>query len=164
MNALDFTFSDLVAGYVTGYDQAADSFTLETSDGRPYQVGLTPNTYAEVIRNLGEGFKNASDQMREMLVPGRFVFAYGIFYPDGPGGSVQFDAKHLVFAGRTESAYEFERPDWWVHQIDQLATFYVEAEFGDEVIDYRGYRTALTMTGQRQKSGRQETDTISRLV
>ena len=69
MNALDFTFSDLVAGYVTGYDQAADSFTLETSDGRPYEVGLTPNTYAEVIRNLGEGFKNASDQMREMLVP-----------------------------------------------------------------------------------------------
>ncbi|MCB9959410.1 MAG: AGE family epimerase/isomerase [Rhodospirillaceae bacterium] len=164
MNALDFTFSDLVAGYVTGYDQAADSFTLETSDGRPYEVGLTPNTYAEVIRNLGEGFKNASDQMREMLVPGRFVFAYGVFYPDGPGGSVQFDAKHLVFAGRTESAYEFERPDWWVHQIDQLATFYVEAEFGDDDIDYRGYRTALTMTGQRQKSGRQETDTISRLV
>ena len=63
MNALDFTFSDLVAGYVTGYDQAADSFTLETSDGRPYQVGLTPNTYAEVIRNLGSAMKPEASRL-----------------------------------------------------------------------------------------------------
>lgn len=164
VNALDFTFSDLVAGYVSGFDAAADRFTLETSDGRRYEIGLTPNTYAEVIRNLGEGFKDATGSMRPMLTPGRFVFAYGVFYPDGPGGAVQFDAKHLVFAGRTETALEFEKPDWWVRQIDQLGEFYLQAEFGDGEIDYRDYRTNLTITGQRQKSGRQETDTISRLV
>jgi mannose/cellobiose epimerase-like protein (N-acyl-D-glucosamine 2-epimerase family) len=164
MNAINFTFSDLVAGYVTSFDRAADRFTLKTSDGREYEIGLTENTFSEVLRNLGEGFKNASDVMRDMLVPGRFVFTYGVFYPDGPGGSVQFDAKHLVFAGRTEGAFDFEKPDWWVWQIDQLAQFYVDAEFGDGEIDYRGYRTSLTMTGQRQKSDRQETDTMSRLV
>lgn len=164
LNALAFTFSDLVAGYVTGFDPGNDRFTLVTSDGRPFEVGLTPNTYAEVIRNLGEAFHDATGAMRDMLVPGRFVFAYGVFYPDGPGGSVQFDAKHLMFAGRTETAYAFERPDWWVNQIDQLGAFYVAAEFGDGPIDYRDYRTNLTMTGQKQKSGRQETDTISRLV
>lgn len=164
MNSLDFTFSDLVAGYITGYDRNADTFSLKTSDDREYAVGLTGNTYAEVIRNLGEGFNNATDQMREMLVPGRFVFAYGVFYPDGPNGTVLFDAKHLVFAGRTETAYVFERPDWWVRQIDQLGRFYVESEFGDGEIDYRDYRTQLTITGQKQQSGRQETDTISRLV
>src|SRR6056297_1813485 len=164
LNPLNFTFSDLVAGYVTGYDAAQDRFTMETSDGRAYAVGLTANTYAEVIRNLGEGFRNASDGMREMLVPGRFVFAYGIFYPDGKDGTIQFDAKHLVFAGRTETAWDFEKPDWWVRQIDQLGAFYVQAEFGGNEIDYRNYRTDLTITGQRQKSGRQETDTISRLV
>jgi mannose/cellobiose epimerase-like protein (N-acyl-D-glucosamine 2-epimerase family) len=164
MNSLDFTFSDLVAGYVTGYDRDTDTFSLKTSDGRDYAVGLTENTYAEVIRNLGEGFNNATDQIRDMLVPGRYVLAYGVFYPDGPDGSVQFDVKHLIFAGRTETAYVFERPDWWVRQIDQLGRFYVESEFGDGEIDYRDYRTQLTITGQKQKSGRQETDTISRLV
>jgi mannose/cellobiose epimerase-like protein (N-acyl-D-glucosamine 2-epimerase family) len=164
MNKLDFTFSDLIAGYVTGFDATTDRFTVKTSDGRPYEVGLTPNTYAEIVRNLGEGFKDATGSMREMLAPGRFVFAYGVFYPDGPEGSVQFDAKHLVFAGRTETAYAFERPDWWVNQIDELGAFYLDAEFGKGPIDYRQYRTNLSITGSHQKSGRQETDTISRLV
>jgi mannose/cellobiose epimerase-like protein (N-acyl-D-glucosamine 2-epimerase family) len=164
MNAIDFTFSDLVAGYVTSFDAAEDRFSMKTSDGRDYVVGLTETTFAEVIRNLGEGFKNATDQIREMLSPGRFVFAYGIFYPDGENGSVLFDAKHLVFAGRTETQYEFEKPDWWVRQIDQLARFYISSEFGEDGIDYREYRTNLSDTGQHQSSGRQETDTISRLV
>lgn len=164
MNAHNFTFSDLIAGYVTGYDAASDRFSLRTSDDRPYQIGLTPNTFAEVIRNLGEGFSNATDQIRDMLVPGRFVFAYGVFYPDGPDGSVLFDAKHLVFAGRSETMYVFERPDWWVKQIDQLGRFYINAEFGDGPIEYRNYRTNLSSSGAHQRSGRQETDTISRLV
>lgn len=164
MNAHNFTFSDLIAGYVTGYDAASDRFSLRTSDDRPYEIGLTPNTYAEVIRNLGEGFSNATDQIRDMLVPGRFVFAYGVFYPDGPDGAVMFDAKHLVFAGRSETMYVFERPDWWVKQIDQLGRFYINAEFGDGPVDYRNYRTNLSSSGAHQRSGRQETDTISRLV
>jgi len=164
INTLDFTFSDLIAGYVTGFDAATDRFTMETSDGRPYSVGLTGNTYAEVIRNLGEGFKDATGAMREMLVPGRLVFAYGVFYPDGNDETVLFDAKHIVFTGRTETAYEFERQDWWISQIRQLADFYIKAEFPDGTIDYREYRTNLSITGDQGRSGRQETDTISRLV
>ena len=164
MNNLNFTFSDLIAGYVTRFDPAVDRFVLKTSDGRDYEIGLTPNTYAEVIRNLGESFKDATAAMRDMLVPGRFLFAYGAFYPDGPNGTVLFDAKHLVFAGRTETAYEFERPDWWIEQIRNLADFYLASEFPDGQIDYREYRTNLTITGAAQRSGRQECDTISRLV
>ena len=163
-NSLDFTFSDLVAGYVTGFDGKTDRFTLQTSDGRPYEVGLTANTYAEIIRNLGEGFRNATSAIRQMLVPGRFVFAYGVFYPDGSDGAVLFDAKHLVFAGRTESEWEFEKQDWWINQIRQLADFYIAAEFPDGTIDFREYRTNLGMTGGHAGSARQECDTISRLV
>ena len=70
MNALDFSFSDLIAGYVTKYDAATDHVWLKTSDGREYSIGITPTTYAEIIRNLGEGFKNASDNMRAMFTPG----------------------------------------------------------------------------------------------
>jgi indolepyruvate ferredoxin oxidoreductase alpha subunit len=85
--------------------------------------------------------------MRDMMVPGRFVFAYGVFYPDGPKLAAKFDAKHIVFAGRSETMYDFERPDWWIRQIDQLGRFYVNAEFGDGPIDYRNYRTNLSSSG-----------------
>ena len=164
MNALNFTFSDLIAGYVKKFDAATGRFTLQTSDGRDYEVGLTDQTFAEVIRNLGEGFKNATDHIRDMLQPGRFLFAYGVFYPDGPNQTVQFDAKHIVFTGRSETSFEFEKPHWWVKQIDQLGQFYIDAEFGDGEIDYANYRTNMSMSGAKQQSGRQETDTISRLV
>lgn len=164
MNKLDFTFSDLVAGYVTSFDQTNDCFQIKTSDGRVYEIGLTPNTFAEVIRNLGEAFKDATGVMRQMLVPGRFVFAYGVFYPDGPSGTVKFDAKHLIFSGRTEQGYEFEKPNWWINQVRQLANFYLEDEFPDGKIDYAAYRTNLTNSGEKTKNGRQECDTISRLV
>ena len=46
-NSINFTFSDLVAGYVQNYDQDTDVFTLRTSDGREYSVGLSDTTYAE---------------------------------------------------------------------------------------------------------------------
>jgi mannose/cellobiose epimerase-like protein (N-acyl-D-glucosamine 2-epimerase family) len=164
MNTIDFTFSDLIAGYVTKLDTQTDHFTIKTSDGREYEIGLTQNTFAEVIRNLGEGFKNATDHIHDMLQPGRFLFAYGVFYPDGPDKTVQFDAKHLVFAGRSETSFEFEKPDWWINQIDQLGKFYIKAEFGDGDIDYSKYRTNISNSGALQQSGRQETDTISRLV
>ena len=38
MTNVDFTFSDTIAGYVTGYDDETDSFGLRTSDGREFQA------------------------------------------------------------------------------------------------------------------------------
>ena len=164
MNNIDFTFSDLIAGYVTTYDKASDRFGLKTSDGREYTVHIAVNCYAELVRNLGEAFHDASGSMRDMLIPGRFLFAYGIFYPDGTKKSYLFDVKHIVFLGRTENEYLFEKQDWWIHQIRQLADFYLNAEFGDGNIDYAQYRTNLALTGEKLRAGRQECDTISRLV
>lgn len=159
MNSLNFTFSDLIAGYVTHFD--GDFCGLKTSDGRDYTVKLTPTLYAELVRNLGEAFHDATGQIKDMLSPGRFLFVYGVFYPEN---EVKFEAKHIVFVGRTPGSYRFEEQDWWIKQIRQLADFYLEAEFGDGEIDYSEYRTGISLTGQKQKAGRQETDTISRLV
>lgn len=164
MKKIDFTFSDLIAGYVTQYHSSQNAFGLKASDGREFLVKLTPTVYAELVRNLGEAYHDATGQIREMLVPGRFLFAYGIFYPDGENGEYKFEAKHIVFMGRTENQYLFEKQNWWINQVRQLAKFYMHAEFGDGEIDYSKYRTNLTISGQKQKSGRQETDTISRLV
>jgi len=162
MNDLRFTFSDTIAGYLTRYDKQADAFDLKTSDGREFRIELTPTTYAELVRNIGEPYHDATGAMRDMLVPGRYLFAYGIFYPDA--GQTRFEVKHLVFVGRREGEYRFEEQDWWIKQIRQCADFYLHAEFSDGDIDFTRYRTQLSMEGLKLASTRQEADTISRLV
>ncbi len=159
---VDFTFSDLVAGYVTDYDQDNDTFGLKTSDGREFTAALTETTFAEMLRNLSEPYTDATGQLRDLLGPGRFVFAYGVFYPESAG--LNFDAKHVVLLGPTEREFNFEKQDWWVTQVRALADFYLRAEFGDAEVDFRNYRTTVGLGGERMQTFRQETDTISRLV
>ena len=54
MDNMHFTFSDMIAGYVTTSDQAAATFGLKTTDGREFQVKLTDATYAEMVRSVGD--------------------------------------------------------------------------------------------------------------
>jgi len=161
MTTIQFPFSDTIAGYVTQFDQATDRFGLKTSDGREFKLALSPMTFAKLVQNLDEPYPDATGSMRSMLVPGRYLFAYGVFYPD----SDIFDCKQIVFVGRTEKDFVFERPSWWVEQVASLANFYLKAQFGGGEIDYREYRTSLTLSGEKLLDNfRQETDTISRLV
>lgn len=172
MNNMSFTFSDLVAGYVQSYTKDPvtnkESFVMKTSDDRDFTVNISANCYGEIVRNLGESYQDPGKSFADMLQPGRFVFAYGVFYPDtvaaGKGGYPAFDAKHLVYLGHGESELNFERPDWWLRQIRSLADFYFNVYFADGNVDFRKYRTNVTLTGQTSATGRQETDTISRLV
>jgi anti-anti-sigma factor len=160
---MQFTFSDMIAGYVIKFDwEERDVFEMKTSDGRVFPVTIGDNCYAELIRNLGEAFIDCTGSIRNMLAEGRYLFAYGIFYPQG--GDTRFEAKHMVFSGRRESDHVFEKQDWWIKQIRQLADFYLLAQFPDGIIDYREYRTHLTAGGRHEGDMRQETDTISRLV
>jgi mannose/cellobiose epimerase-like protein (N-acyl-D-glucosamine 2-epimerase family) len=163
MNKIDFTVSDLIAGYVTRFFPDKDAFGLECFDGREFLVSLTSTANGEIIRNLGEGYRDPGRSLKEMIVPGRYLFVYGIFYPEGAEGEHKFEAKHLVFIGLEKGEYRFEEQDWWISQIRQLADFYMKAEFGDGEIDYSKYRTNLTITGGKE-GDRQETDTISRFI
>jgi mannose/cellobiose epimerase-like protein (N-acyl-D-glucosamine 2-epimerase family) len=163
MNSLNFTFSDTIAGYVTSFDEGKRTAVLKTSDGREYAVQLADNAYAELMRNSNDPYVDATGQMNRMLVPGRFLYAYGTFYPEG--GAVNFEAKHLIFVGRQPGEYLFEKPDWWIQQIASVGDCYLRWQFGDEPIDYRNYRTLISLTGGKKKDDfRQETDTISRMV
>ncbi|TVX93587.1 AGE family epimerase/isomerase [Paenibacillus agilis] len=159
-----FTFSDLIAGYVTSTELKDDVFTLETSDGRSFQVKLSANVYAELLRNLGEPFLDNTSELRNKIEKGRYLYAYGIFYTDGPNDSLSFEAKHIVFVGNDAAEYRFEQQDWWIQQIKELGDFYLHAQFGTDEIDYKNYRTSLNLEGQHTTNFRQETDTISRLV
>jgi anti-anti-sigma factor len=158
---MSFSFADTIAGYVTSFDGAAGSFGLRTSDGREFSVALTDTTSAQLIRNLGEPYADATGQIRDMLVPGRYLFAYGVFYPEA--GEHAFEAKQIVFVGRHTHEYTFEKSNWWVNQIRQMADFYMRAEFPEGTPNWREYRVGVDMAGKKM-GDRQETDTISRLI
>lgn len=163
MSNFNFTFSDTIAGYVTKMDWEKDCFEMRTSDDRTFEVRLTPTLYAEMLRNLGEGYKSCDD-VRNMLEEGKYIFVHGMFYPEEEN-QPRFDAKHIVFLGEDAEDYRFEDKDWWVKQIDKLSDFYYNAQFEDGKIDYRHYRTTVSLEGEaEEETYRQETDTISRLV
>ncbi len=163
MNEIRFPFSDTIAGYVQSYDRNQDCYSVKTSGGREFSIRLKGNTYAQLVRNLGDPYQDATGSMRDMLVPGRYVFTYGTYYPEA--GDEVFEAQYLLFVGRREGEFVFERSDWWVKQIIQLGDFYMRAQFGDEPVNYDNYRTTITLNGFKPMTNyRQETDTISRLV
>ncbi|MBN1180399.1 MAG: AGE family epimerase/isomerase [Anaerolineae bacterium] len=163
VETMHFTFSDTVAGYVTQYDKEGDTFGLKTSDGREFTVKLKGNTYALLVRNLGEPYQDSTGQIRAMLTEGRYLYVYGIFYPEG--GAYTFEAQFIIFVGRRPGEFVFERPDWWVKQIQELGNFYLKAQFRGEPPNFDNYRTTITLTGEKPTDNyRQETDTISRLV
>src|SRR5262249_1708315 len=133
----------------------------QTADGREFQVKITATTGREIMSNLGEHSLEPVP-LESIMKPGRYLFAYGIFYPEHD--NYTFEAKRIILVGRTEDEYLFETPDWWIRQIRQLARFYFNAQFPDGNIDYRNYRTQLTLEGHKLPSTRQETDTISRMI
>jgi mannose/cellobiose epimerase-like protein (N-acyl-D-glucosamine 2-epimerase family)/anti-anti-sigma regulatory factor len=167
-NQLNFSFSDLIAGYIRKVDfpdvfDSQGEIELETSDGRLYTVKVTAACYAELVRNLGEPFQVAPE-LKDILVEGRFLHAYGLFYPESD--RLKFEAKHLLLFGRDKSELRFEEQNWWIKQIQQLLNFYLESQFGvneGEAIDFKKFRTDLSAEGAKL-DGVQNLDTVSRLV
>lgn len=64
-----FTFSDSVAGYVRSYDKKSGEFVMQTSDGKDVALKLGSNVFAELVRNLGEPFHDATSAIGTMLTP-----------------------------------------------------------------------------------------------
>ena len=165
MERMNFSFSDMIGGYVTQFNRSDKSFGIKTSDGRQYTAYLTPTTYGRITQNLEEPYLSATERFAELLHPGQHVFAYGVFYPQGEGH--KFEAKSLVFAGEAPENYRHEEPDWWIKQVRSIADCYLKWQFGypNQPIDYKEYRTMLNLSGsKKQDDYLQETDTVSRLV
>ncbi|WP_254151086.1 AGE family epimerase/isomerase [Candidatus Chloroploca mongolica] len=159
-----FSFADTISGYVTQFNRSEKSFTLKTSDGREFNVVLTPAAYGRIMQNLEESYMDCTGRFGSLLAPGQFLHVHGIFYPKGD--SYTFEAKFLVFPGDNPTAYRQEEPDWWINQIRSIADSYVRWQFNypNEAIDYRNYRTFLHLGGTKKGDFLQETDTISRMV
>ena len=90
-------------------------FTIETSDGREFTVELTDTTNAQLVRNLGEPYADATGQMRDMLVPGATCSPTASSTRRAATTSTR--PRPLTFPGARAHDYVFEKPDWWVKQI-----------------------------------------------
>ena len=157
MENLTFPFSDTIAGYVTGYEAALDRFDLRTTDGRLFTVGLTPTTQAELVRNLGEPYQDATGDLRR----------------DAAAGPVPLRLRHLLPRGRRRTR---STPSTWSSSAATRPTTVSRAGPGgssrsgswptstcrassrDGTIDFTNYRTDLTVSGNKIAStGRRPT-------
>ncbi|MCW5848798.1 MAG: AGE family epimerase/isomerase [Anaerolineae bacterium] len=160
-----FTFSDTIAGYVTDFNRREKCIGIRTSDGRQFTAYLTNTTYARITHNLEEGWQDATGRLAELLVPGQYLYTYGIFYPQGD--DYKYEVKSITFAGAGADTYRHEEPHWWLQQIRSIGDCYLRWQFGypEKPVDYREYRTYLHLAGAKNATDfLQETDTISRLV
>jgi len=163
-NNLNFSFSDLISGYVDSYDQTQKVIELSTSDGRKYSAELTGNTYAKQTQNLNEDWQDRGGKLNELLVPGQLVFLYGTFFPEE---KTRFEVNYIIFSGETKNDHRYSEPNWWINQIDSIAAKYIKWQFNypTEEIDYKNYRTIINLSGDKKEGDYlQETDTISRMV
>lgn len=163
-NNLNFSFSDLISGYVDSYDQTQRVIKLSTSDGRKYSAELTGNTYAKQTQNLNEDWLDRGGKLKELLVPGQLVFLYGTFFPEE---KTHFEVNYIIFSGETKNDHRYSEPNWWINQIDSIAAKYIKWQFNypTEEIDYKNYRTIINLSGDKKEGDYlQETDTISRMV
>lgn len=163
---INFTFSDTIAGYITGYNAEERWFTVETSDKRPFKINLIASTYARGVQNLTEGWQDPGDIAPFLSTNGQYVFAYGTFYPNAGADEATFEAQQLIFPGKEPKAYRHEEQNYWITQISSIASSYLKWQFDypKEEINYKNYRTMLHLGGSKKGDYLQETDTISRMV
>ena len=66
MNQINWPFSDTIAGYITAADVDKGTFSLKTPGGTEFSGKLTPSTFGEFVRNLGEGYKDAMGPLKDI--------------------------------------------------------------------------------------------------
>ena len=98
-----------------------------------------------------------------MLDRGRFALRLRDLLPRGR--ATRFEAKHLVFVGRTAHDFVFERPDWWVKQVARDRATSTCRPSGPTATSTSPTTARRSRSRATSSPGtRQETDTISRLV
>ena len=159
--APDFSFSDLVAGHVTGYDPERRLVDLRTSGGTAVRVRLGGVTAAEFLRNLGEPYVDAVRPSRRPAHPGHPAVR---LRGDLPGGRPRPAATPRGWCCSAAGAgeYNFEDPDWWAPQLGEIAGFYLRAQFGAGPIDYHNYRTMIKLAGEKNATTTARKPTPSR--
>ena len=120
------------------------------------------NCYAELVRNLGEGWQDAWRHARTCSSRGGSSSRTA---SSTRRTTLKFEAKHLIFLGRTWTSGASRRRTGGSSRSAQICDFYLNAQFPDGHVDFSQYRTQITVEGTKVGNAlRQETDTISRMV
>ncbi|MEU0735472.1 N-acyl-D-glucosamine 2-epimerase, partial [Streptomyces lavendulocolor] len=59
-DTVNFTFSDTIAGRVTGFDRDARVVSVVTPGGTEFRISLDGDPSAELLHNLGEPYQDAT--------------------------------------------------------------------------------------------------------
>ena len=156
-------YSDTISGYIKAFDPIENAYVVHTRSEEDIKIYLKENTAAQLLRNLGEPYQGCASDIKAMLTPERFLITRVIFYPKDDQHFAE--AQSIIFMGKGVDEYRFEEKDWWVRQIDALATFYKKVQFEGDPIDYKRYRTRLNLSGTKiADSNLQESATLSRFI
>ena len=110
---MHFTFSDTIAGSVVAYRADEDIFTLKTIDGREFDVQLTSPDVRGSRPQPRRGL-HRRDAARCATCSTVAACSTPTASSIPRTATTTFEAKHIVFVGRTSHDFAFERPDWWV--------------------------------------------------
>lgn len=177
-----------VVGRVSELEAPRGRFCLRLLNGDTIAVNVSPTTYYEVLKNVGNDQRDrvqepSSQQYEEALgsdannptkrgiikyvKPGQSLAVTGIYSQNGD--YISFDARRIVLQHSVEGRHGFEDTHWWLQQINTLFEQWLDALFGNvrdfTVNDFaKGYRTHLDLLGSVTDEVTQESATMSRFL
>ena len=164
MNQASFTFSDTIAGYVTGFDRQTDTYGVRTSGGQEFAIKLKSNTYAQLVRNLGDPYQDCDrPDARHARCPAGSCTPTASSIRRPAAWSSRRSSSSSSAASRTSTSSS--GPTGGSTRSRRSATSTCTRSSATSRWTTRNYRTTIKLSGEKEKDNyRQETDTISRLV
>jgi len=180
-------------GLVESVSLESETFTLELGNGRKIIVGISKETYFDVLRNVGDisrdrtqepseeelkqiGSRDSSenkqawDRKRKLLKyvkPGALLSWQGIVCDTEEDNL--YSARRIILMGSEPSEFGWERTHWWIQQTNTLfeqwldTLFQSRREFTES--DFAEfYRTNLNTLGGTTDNPIQESATMSRFL
>ena len=148
---MHFTFSDTIAGSVVAYQADEDTFTLRTIDGREFEVAITQPDVRRGHPQPRRGLHRRDRPDARDARPRAHPLRLRDLLPRGRRAPSSRPSASSSSAARAQD-FVFERPEWWVQQVREIADFYRNAQWPDGNIDFSVYRTQITPRG-RQAAG-----------
>lgn len=175
-------------GSVTAAEPKAYRFRLTLLNGEDLSVRVSPTTYYEVLRNVGDEWRDrvpepSADDIQsklgeggndprqrgilKYLTPGRMVVVVGIHTQNGDKRN--FDARRVVLMHSRATDHGFEDTHWWLQQVNTLTEQWLDVLFDDTrdftINDFaERYRTNLNILGGKTDDAGQECATMSRFL
>ncbi|WP_147274365.1 N-acyl-D-glucosamine 2-epimerase [Bremerella cremea] len=192
MTALHSSFT--LMGEVESPDPAEAMFSLRLLSGEVVSIAVSRTTYYEVIRNIGDEWRDrvgepdanvveakigsrsgapdeamwtAKRQLLKYLKPGHMVCIEGVC--SSQRNVAQYYARRIVLMHSVQGLFAWEDTHWWLQQINTLFEQWLDVLFKERrditENDFSAfYRTNLDLLGGATGDAVQESATLSRFL